>query len=141
MPSLNLPGHKAAADIIAWSQAKADMKAAAAKEIDLRLKLVERLFKGKPVGLHTVDLGRGFVLTCEIKESAKVDPDKAVEAQLKLAKLGELGQSVAKSIFRWTAELRIGKFKELSAAHRKIVSAAFETKPGTPSLELREPRG
>ena len=132
---------KPPADVVAWHELHEQLTDLKARELQARQKVIAKYFAdAKGDGTKTTDLGRGFTLAATFRTSYSLDPDKAREAQDKIAAQGDLGVELATRVVRWKPELRVGEFKKLPPAFERIIRKALTISSGTPSLELREPK-
>lgn len=128
-----------------WQAAKVAAAQWKEYEQNLRKYIVEHggIFdKSKESGTENVELGNGYKLKARKSVSYKVENKKgeAIQMVQRLAALGEASAYRAKELFRFDAELRVSKYKELNEAEKALVDEIITTKSGMPSLELVEPK-
>lgn len=117
----------------AWEDADKAMRAAVAHELDCRALLVALAFPAPGEGTNNADLPDGRVLKGTFTnryELAAADKVHEVEKQLPPALRSQL--------FKWGADLRVGAYKALEPAHKRLVNEVLTVKPGRPRLELIE---
>lgn len=129
-----------------WLQAKTAAAAAIEMERSLRAQMVGSFFPNFATlerGTHNFDLGNGYTLKYVKKVQFDVAKDVDVVDNMldRLAKSGNSGAFQAERIVKWSAELSLSAYKELTATEKAIVDSVVTTKDATPSLELSEPKG
>lgn len=78
----------------------------------------------------------GFVKNAD----GKIDKAAIEKALAKIEKDGEVGELVAERIIKWTPDLSLTEYNQLSAKHKTIIDAIIVTTEGTPTLEIVEPK-
>ena len=131
---------KLPADILAWLRDSEELKALKARELEQRLKLVAKYLKTSAAGTHVADLAKGCKLAADIRTNYALGTEKTEVALAKLAATGEVGAHLAEGLVKWSAELRVSKWNELTDDQRAFFADALIAWPGTPSLELRPPK-
>jgi len=131
------------AKILEWRAAQAALALAKEQEAALRAEVVALAFADhKDEGTENVELGNGWKLKAVFKIGYTLDnKDDAVDKALsKIEKAGGEGEFIAGRLVKWKPELSVSEYKKLPDKFRKIIDAVLTTKPGTPSLELIEPK-
>jgi hypothetical protein len=78
----------------------------------------------------------GFIQNAE----GKTDKARIEKALSKIEKDGESGELIAERLVKWTPELSLTEYKQLSDKYRKIIDDVIITSEGTPTLEIKEPK-
>ncbi len=128
-----------------WVQAKQTLEAAKAREIELRKAIVadDSFFDpDKEEGTETFDLGGGYKLkaTKKINYSMANKQGETFAALKALSSLGPASQRIAKDLVNFSASLRLSEYKKLDDQERRIIDEVITTRPGSPTLELVEPK-
>lgn len=131
------------AKILQWTESA--KKLAEAKEIELALRneVIALNFEGhKESGTENVELGNGYKLKAVFKLNYRLNnTDDAVDKALsKLEKAGTEGAFIAERLVKWKPELSVTEYGKLDPKFKKIIDEVITTSPGTPSLELVEPK-
>lgn len=129
--------------LLAWQKARDELSKAAANEITLRRNVIASFFpttKPDEEGTRNYELGNDWRLKAVFKLNYNVDK-KNVDTMLdQLEKSGDDGKFIAERIINWSPSLSVKEYRELSDAQKKIVDTVITIKPGTPSLEIVEPK-
>lgn len=123
-----------------WHEAQAALEAAKQREKELRHIIHATLFDSCITGTHKVELGHGFVLKCIGKTNYTVDEGKINEVYNRLKTSFAEGEYVFQDLFKWKPTLSTGSYNKLSGEMKAIVDMAITSKPGTPTIELVEPK-
>jgi hypothetical protein len=123
--------------IVTWRQAKYTLDEAKKIELTLRQEIVADCFTEDQVeGTERIELGKGW----EIKAVKKMNYRFIGKQEEIVSVLGKLPHEVSKRLATWKATLSTREFKLLDNTQNKIVSEVIEIKPGTPTLELIQPK-
>lgn len=57
-----------------------------------------------------------------------------------MKKDGEAGELIAERLIKWTPELSLTEYKQLSDKYRKIIDDVITASEGMPTLEIVEPK-
>jgi hypothetical protein len=133
--------------IAQWQLARSNLAVALAAELKLRNALVTSQFPNAEEGANTVDLANGWKLTATIKYNYNLDNKRIDDAIDRMELLGERGKLIAERLVKYKAELSISEYRKLTdenagdteAKINAIINDVLTIKPGTPSLELKEP--
>ena len=131
------------AKILQWTEAAKKLAEAKAVELALRNEVVAINFADhKESGTENVELGNGYKLKAVFKLNYSLNnTDDAVDKALsKLEKAGTEGAFIAERLVKWKPELSISEYNKLDTKFKKIIDEVIKTSPGTPSLELVEPK-
>ena len=131
------------AKILQWTEAA--KKLAEANEIELALRnevIAINFAEHKESGTENVELGNGYKLKAVFKLNYRLNnTDDAVDKALsKLEKAGTEGAFIAERLVKWKPELSVTEYGKLDPKFKKIIDEVITTSPGTPSLELVEPK-
>ncbi len=118
-----------------WISADETLRAAKAREKELREQVVEAVFGDAPTGTNNHALPTGGTLSCVKKLNYKLDTDATLLAQGNLA--GIIGADLTQRLVRWKPELSISEYNKLPADARVIIDAALTITPATPTLEFK----
>lgn len=126
----------------AWLDAKNALDAAKATEMELRSKVIEgfNFDPKKAAGTEYADLANGWRLKAVKKQNYNLDKDKTDAALSELEKSGSDGQFIADRLVKWKPDLSIAEYRKLNATHKAIIDRVLTVTPGSPSLELIEPK-
>jgi len=129
--------------IMQWSAANATLAAAKVAEMKLRKQLEAcSLFdQKKEKGSQRHDLGKGYILKLNRKQSTKVEngEGEAFAVQQQLRNLGGLAIERAENIFKFTPSVSSKVYNAMTDEEKAIVDTIVTTKQASPSLELIEP--
>lgn len=129
--------------IMQWQEANCKLAEAKVIELALRNEVVSMNFiDHKESGTENVELGNGYKLKAVFKLNYSLNnTDDAVDKALsKLEKAGAEGAFIAERLVKWKPELSISEYNKLDTKFKKIIDEVIKTSPGTPSLELVEPK-
>lgn len=90
--------------------------------------------------MHELNAGWKLKLVHKFNYTLDKDNEKVESALDRMSKLGNEGTFIAERIVRWKPELSIKEYRELDGEYRKIVDSVLTIKPGTPAIELVEPK-
>jgi hypothetical protein len=114
------------------------IKELAEAEKALRAEIVKLAFpNGVAEGVNTCGLPDGSALIVTGKVNRTVDPAKAVTVRDALAEAG----ASFDDYFEWKPSLKVGSFKVAAVNLQAIMSDMVTAKDGTPSVEIRKPKG
>lgn len=132
--------------ILQWAGAEKELEALKQKEMTMRQAIVAEIFDAKKkAGTETFELGNGWKLKAVKKENISTNSDKAAELEKVLPTQWQ------GKLFKTKTEITGGGLKELQiaasnpsdeTAHAilRSVMDLIEIRPGSPSLELCEPK-
>jgi len=131
--------------ILAWQEAVKTIAAAKDAEAALRKEVLKECFNfesDEREGTENVELGNGYKLKAVFKLNRRLDnKDEGVDKALtKIEKSGPEGQFVADRLVKWKPELSLSEYKKLPDKFKKLIDEVLTASPGTPSLELVEPK-
>lgn len=128
--------------ILKWNETKKELDRLKAEEIQLRSAVVALSFTDvDKEGTQNLELGQGYKLKCIFKTNYSfTDKDALEKALSKIEKLGAEGEYIAERLVKFKPELSISEYKKLDNKYLKIINEVIVTKPGTPTLELVEPK-
>jgi hypothetical protein len=118
--------------ILEWKEIQNKLSSLKDEELELRKQIHKLIFKETiETGTHKHNLGNGYSLKLTCKNNLKVDSADVVE------------QYAADylSVFKKKYDLSMTEYNKLSDSEKKIVDRVLTFTPGTPSLELVEPKG
>lgn len=118
-----------------WEKADKEMRTAVAYELECRALLTSLAFPSPTEGTNNAPLPDGRVLKGMFTnryELGAADKVHEVEKQLPPALRSQL--------FKWSADIRVGAYKALEPAHKRLVNEVLTIKPGRPRLEIEEPK-
>lgn len=134
--------------LLRWKNAKETLNIAKEAEMQLRNRIVNDsgLFDPeKEEGTQTVSLGAGWKVKAVkgINYSTLNSNGEAFQVLAQLDQMGEVVSHIAKDLFKFDANLRTGKYKELAKVNPeayKLLQTIITTKPASPTLELVAPK-
>lgn len=134
--------------LLAWEASKKELEVAKEKEINLRKISVAFMHDPSKTGTtENVELGNGYKARMKVpvrysfvQKDGKTDKQRIEKALQKIEKDGEVGELVAERLVKWTPDLSLTEYKQLSDKHRKIIDEVIVTTEGTPTLEIVEPK-
>lgn len=134
-----------------WEASKAALEAAKEAEMTLRKKVVDIAFDpNKKAGTERVELANGYELKSVKKinygfvkgvDGKGVDKNKIDAALAVIEADGPVGELIAQRLVKWSPELSLTEYKQLSEAHKKAIDAVIVTSDGAPTLEIVPPKG
>ncbi len=135
--------------LVDWQAKKAALEVA--KEDELTARKLAVMFMHDPAKSGTtenVELGGGYKATMKVpvrygfiqNAEGKTDKARIEKALSKIEKDGEAGELIAERLVKWTPELSLTEYKQLSDKYRKIIDDVIITSEGTPTLEIKEPK-
>lgn len=144
------PFDEAARDLLlkAWNDAKGVLERAKESEMSIRKAVAAYVFPTPKEGVNNHELGGGYVLKMGHKLNYNITaPNEAVDkAEDEAAKLGNEGTFLFERVITWTPNFSKSEYNKLDpalpahAGVKKLVDGLLEIKPGTPSLEIKEPK-
>lgn len=131
--------------IMKWQDSVKALAAAKEAEAELRKTVLTECFdfdKDDREGTENVELGKGFKLKAVFKLNRRLNnKDEAVDKVLsKIEKSGAEGEFIADRLVKWKPELALSEYKKLPEKFKKLIDGVLTATPGTPSLELVEPK-
>ena len=133
--------------IIEWRKAQAALNAAKEAEAALRASVVSTFFPTEAAatdaeGTRNVELGNGWKLKAVFKINRTLNnkDDATDKALAKIEKLGAEGKLWADLMVTWKPELSKRDYDRAPDKYKKILAEVLTEKPGTPSVELVEPK-
>lgn len=135
--------------LVDWQAKKAALETAKEQEMDARKLAV--MFMHDPAksgSTENIELGGGYKATMKVpvrygfiqNAEGKTDKARIEKALSKIEKDGEAGELIAERLIKWTPELSLTEYKQLSDKHKKIIDDVIVTSEGTPTLEIKEPK-
>lgn len=137
------------ARLVKWDTAKKALDAAKEEELKLRKEAVLFLHDPSQAGkTENVPLGNGYVAKTKtpvnygwVKNAdGRADKAKIEKALQKIEKDGDAGELIAERLVKWSPELSLTEYKQLSDKWKKIIDEVIVTTDGTPTLEIVEPK-
>lgn len=129
--------------LLEWQKARDELLRAANVEMTMRRAVIATFFPTAAPdeeGTRNYELGNEWKLKAVFKLNYNVDK-KNVDTMLDtLEKTGDDGKFIAERIINWSPSLSVKEYRELSDEQKKIVDTVITIKPGTPSLEIVEPK-
>lgn len=130
--------------LLQWKSAKDVLDAAKDEEMRLRKELVASsgMFdSNKQSGTQTFQLGNGWAVKAIKKINYNIETgDNLATAINEISALGEVSKYKAEKLVKFTPELSLTTYKELTAEEKAIIDRVLTTSPGSPSLELVPPK-
>lgn len=131
-----------------WENSKAVLERAKNTEMALRKAVGAFVFPAPKEGVNTHDLGGGYALKLGHKLNYKLigDIDKIEAIEEAAAKLGNEGEFLIERVIVWKAEFSKSEYNKLDEGlptHKevkKLVDSVLEITPGSPTLEIKEPK-
>lgn len=135
--------------LLDWQAKQATL--ATAKEEEMKARKAAVMFMHDPAKSGTtenVELGGGYKATMKVpvnygfikRDDGKTDKARIEKALSKIEKDGEAGELIAERLVKWTPELSLTEYKQLSDKFKKIIDDVIVTTEGTPTLEIKEPK-
>lgn len=131
-----------------WKEASALLAKIKVTEAELRKQVVEAFSNdAKPghSGTETLEIGWGYKLKIEHKLNYKLDNandceklDKVLDA---IEKSMEGGNIIAERLVKWSPELKLTEYKQLSPANKKLIDSVLTITDATPAVTLVPPKG
>lgn len=123
-------------DLTTWSKMKEELNALKAAEMLLRVKIFKGMFPHPTEGTNTTPLQAGWVLKAGYPISRK--PDTALLTSM-APMFREKGIPVD-VLIRTVPELAIAEYRKLTKEQMHLFDQVLEIKPGSPSLEIMQPK-
>jgi hypothetical protein len=136
--------------LMAWESAKQHLEQAKASEMTLRVQVVKFAFDPtKQKGTERIELANGY----EAKAVKKINygfvkgfdnkvNKTAIDAALsKIEAMGEVEKYIAGNLVKWTPELSVSTYNELTPPVKAIIDTVIVTSDGAPTLEIVPPKG
>lgn len=137
------------AKLAAWHQTSAEQKRLTALERHMR-NVCFGIYFNHADGTENFELGNGYKLkgVASINYTLDHKPvegggDTALEKALDaIDKIGNEGSFIGERLVKWKPELSVSEYKSLAADSpiKKAIDAVLTTKPGSPTLEIIEPK-
>lgn len=135
--------------LVDWQAKKAALDTA--KEAELEARKLSVMFMHDPAksgSTENVELGGGYKAKMKVpvrygfiqNDAGRVDKARIEKALSKIEKTGEAGELIAERLVKWTPELSLTEYKQLSDKFRSIIDDVIITTEGTPTLEIVEPK-
>lgn len=136
--------------LLAWEQSKQAIEAAKSIEMERRKAFVA--FAGDPdkkSGTERVELENGYQAKIVKKlnygfiknKEDKTDKDAIENALQKIEAEGPVGELIAERLIKWTPDLSLTEYKQLSESHKAIIDAVIVVTDAAPTLEIVAPKG
>ena len=119
-----------------WRDYVQQLDALKAREMELRKELFSQAFEAPKEGTNTLDLQAGWKLKGVYKINRKIDEAAIPAVREELKKI----EVSIDPLLRWSADLVTANYKALSDATRSVFDKVLIITPGSPSLELVEPK-
>lgn len=131
--------------MVEWQKAKAELDACKEREVALRRAVFEVKFPTKQEGTQRVDLGNGYKLKAvyPMTYNCGTKPDdlaKVTNGLNELAAMGEEAKFIAQRVVKWMPEISITEYRQLKPEYKMVVDKFVTIKPGSPQLEIEEPK-
>ncbi len=127
--------------LLKWQNAQKELEKVKAVELELRNEVVAMCFPShKDEGTENVELGNGYKLKAVFKQNYTLDKEKIDDALTAIESMGPEGQFISERLVKFEPKLQVREYKELDSRFKVIVDEALTIKPGTPSLEIVEPK-
>ena len=119
-----------------WHVVKAEAAAAASEEVTLRKELFGEAFPNPIEGSkeNKCELGDGYILQGDYKINRRVDESALPTVREKLS------HDVFDKVIKFKASLNKAGFNSLTAEQKAIFADAVIETPGTPALEIKQPK-
>lgn len=134
-----------------WEESKKRLEVAKDDEMNWRKKAVAFAFDpNKTSGTERIELGNGYEAKAVKKmnygfvktsDGAKVDKDKIEDALEKIEETGPVGELIASRLIKWTPDLSLTEYKQLTPEFKAIIDPVLVLTPGAPTLEIIAPKG
>lgn len=144
------PFNEAARDMLlrVWEASKVTLEKAKATEMDLRKIVAGYVFTNPKEGVNNHELSGGAVLKMghKLNYSLRGDNDAIEAVEDACEKFGNEGKFLIERIIVWKADFSKSEFNKLDpslklhADVKKQVETILEIKPGSPTLEIKEPK-
>ncbi|MCK9234951.1 MAG: hypothetical protein M0P09_01390 [Acholeplasmataceae bacterium] len=132
-------------DSAEWMELTAKMAADKAREIELRNRLISKVYKNGvvPVGTNNVLLPEGWVLKVNGKVNYRVEED-AVEATKGLiaekVAAGEITEFSFDDIVKYKPDLSLSGWNGLTEEQKHLIRNCVTERPGQASIEITKPK-
>lgn len=135
--------------LVDWQAKKSALETAKENEMTARKAAVMFMHDPSKSGTtENVELGGGYKATMKVpvnygfikRDDGKTDKARIEKALSKIEKDGEAGELIAERLIKWTPELSLTEYKQLSDKYKKIIDDVIITSEGTPTLEIKEPK-
>jgi len=151
MPVTLTPEQKREQELGKWLAAKAALDAAKAAEIKARKAVIAAfpLPADKKEGTVNVPLNNGYSLKVVLKQNYNIDQDNVDAALDAIEQSGPDGKFIVDRLVKFKGELSISEYRLLAdenataeqKAIKKLIDGVLTITDGTPTLELKEPKG
>lgn len=130
--------------LAAWQSADHQLHAAKERESAARDALVKAFYPNGyvPKGTNNFDIGQGYVVKIVGKINYTVDGEAANLAVSALRQHSPEGQFIAERLFHWKPDLSVSEYDKIidKPDLMRLVLPAITSKPGTPSVEIVQPK-
>lgn len=135
--------------LVDWQAKKAALEVAKENEIAARKLAVMFMHDPNKAGsTENVELGGGYKAKMKVpvrygfvqNDAGRVDKARIEKALSKIEKTGEAGELIAERLVKWTPELSLTEYKQLSDKFKTIIDDVIVTSEGTPTLEIVAPK-
>lgn len=125
-----------------WDDMCKQLAAAKQAELNLRMLVVSTVFPNLPEGTNTVELGNGWKIKATGVNNYNLDKDvtKVESALDAIEATGPEGKFLGERLVSWAPKLSVAEYRTLPPIVKAIIDAVLTIKPGTPQLELCEPK-
>jgi hypothetical protein len=128
--------------IMKWEASRKALEAAKASELELRNAVKTVCFPDALEGTSRIELGNGYELKCVAKLNYTLADNDKVEAALdRLEKTGNEGAFLAPRLVNWKPSLSLSEYRDLAPQYKAIIDDVLTVKPGTPTIDIVEPKG
>lgn len=135
--------------LMLWQRTAETLAKAKEDEMQIRGQVAKAFFPTPKEGMNNFDLGNGYTLKFGNKMNYSLDKDKVDAALDAIEKAGDQGKFIAGRLVKFQPELSLTEYRLLEdgaatdALTKRIkaeIDSVLTIKPGTPSLEIKEPK-
>lgn len=124
-----------------WHDMAQKLDAMKESEANLRAACVKAFFGMPAEGINNLELGRGYKLKCVGKINYNLGGSTEVVGALEaIAAINDEGKFIAERLVKWEPKLSISEYRKLPEMFKLILDKVLTTKPGSPQLEIIEPK-
>lgn len=132
-------------DSAEWMELTARMAANKAREIELRNKIITKVFKNGsvPVGTTNVVLPEGWVLKLQGKVNISVDESLVGQTKQMIEEkvaAGELAPFVFDDVIKYKPDVSLTGLNGLTEEQRHVIRNCLNEKPGQAAIEITKPK-
>lgn len=121
-----------------WQEAKEALAAWQRRERDLRAEIIGATTDGTvDSGVENVPFGPNHRIAITHRLIYKLDDGPALDAALEDVSRS-MGDTIAERLVKFKPELSVSEYKKLDPDVQKRFNRVITTKPGSPSLEIKE---